>query len=203
MGLQERRAREKGELKQEILDAASDLFVKEGYENVSMRKIAERIEYSPTTIYLYFHDKAELLDSICEQTFAKLIKKLQVLRSETDPVASLKKGLRAYIEFGIKHPNHYKLTFLTEYSLDQRKRYEDSRAHDMGHKAFENLCDSVAACVGAGELADQDVETTSQALWAAIHGLTALLITNKHFPWVERNRLIDRLIDTLVGGLRK
>jgi len=69
MGVQERRAREKKELRQEILDAARDLFVREGFENVSMRKIAEKIEYSPTTIYLYFQDKADLLDCICEETF--------------------------------------------------------------------------------------------------------------------------------------
>ena len=68
MGVHERRAREKKELRQEILDAARDLFLREGYENVSMRKIAEKIEYSPTTIYLYFQDKADLLDCICEET---------------------------------------------------------------------------------------------------------------------------------------
>ena len=62
MGVQERRAREKKELRQEILDAAREMFVEDGYENVSMRKIAEKIEYSPTTIYLYFRDKADLLD---------------------------------------------------------------------------------------------------------------------------------------------
>src|SRR5579863_9246935 len=79
MGVQERRAREKKELRQEILDAARDLFVREGFENVSMRKIAEKIEYSATTIYLYFQDKAELLDCICEETLDRLVRKQTVL----------------------------------------------------------------------------------------------------------------------------
>src|ERR671939_111330 len=99
MGPKQRRAREKEILRQEILDAARELFVNEGYENVSMRRIAEKIEYSPTTIYLYFEDKAALLFAICEETFAKLAKKLEtIVRQTQDPVEALKKGCRAYIE---------------------------------------------------------------------------------------------------------
>lgn len=79
MGVQERRAREKKELRQEILDAAREMFVRDGFENVSMRKIAEKIEYSPTTIYLYFQDKADLLDCLCEETFTRLVKKQTIL----------------------------------------------------------------------------------------------------------------------------
>jgi AcrR family transcriptional regulator len=72
MGTAERKSRQKENTRQEILDAARDLFVNEGYENVSMRKIAEMVEYAPGTIYLHFKDKAEILDTLCEQTFQKL-----------------------------------------------------------------------------------------------------------------------------------
>ena len=75
MGTQERRNREKESLRQEILDAARRLFLKNGFQNVSMRQIAEKIEYSPTTIYLYFKDKSALFRSICEETFGKLERK--------------------------------------------------------------------------------------------------------------------------------
>src|SRR5208283_6230223 len=103
MGVKERKLRQKKFLRQEILDAASDLFGKEGFENVSMRKIAEKIEYSPTTIYLYFKDKADLLDCICEETFARLVRKQNSIdQAIADPIERLKKGLRAYIEFGLK-----------------------------------------------------------------------------------------------------
>ena len=60
MGVKERREREKESLRQDILDVAREMFATEGYESVSMRKIADKIEYSPTTIYLYFKDKNEL-----------------------------------------------------------------------------------------------------------------------------------------------
>ena len=93
MGVQERRAREKKELRQGILDAAREMFVRDGFENVSMRKIAEKIEYSPTTIYLYFQDKADLLDCLCEETFAKLLKKQNILdQTIADPLERLRRG---------------------------------------------------------------------------------------------------------------
>src|SRR5919199_6408909 len=110
MGVQERRAREKQELRQEILDAARDLFLREGFENISMRKIAEKIEYSPTTIYLHFQDKADLLDCICEETLGKLQQRLAAIGELTaDPLERLKIGLRTYIEFGLEHPNDYRV----------------------------------------------------------------------------------------------
>ena len=80
MGVKERRAREKEQLRRRILSAARELFVTEGYESVSMRKIADMIEYSPTTIYLYYEDKADLLDSVCKETLLNLLNTLDLLR---------------------------------------------------------------------------------------------------------------------------
>src|SRR5437870_13726763 len=95
MGVQERRARRKEGVREEILDAARTLFVKEGYEHVSMRKIAEKVEYAPGTIYLYFRDKAEILDRICEETFARLAIRLEAIsRDQADPLDCLRRGLR-------------------------------------------------------------------------------------------------------------
>src|SRR6266852_5455285 len=95
MGVQERRARQKEGVREEILDAARSLFVKEGYEHVSIRKIAEKIEYAPGTIYLYFRDKAEILDRICEETFSKLLRKMHAIEHDTAaPLDKLRRGLR-------------------------------------------------------------------------------------------------------------
>jgi len=111
MGVKERRARQKKFLRQEILDAASELFVRDGYENVSMRRIADKIEYSPTTIYIYFKDKAELLEQVCKETFARLVQRLtKIMEQPGDPVERLKRGLIAYIQFGLENPHHYRAT---------------------------------------------------------------------------------------------
>jgi AcrR family transcriptional regulator len=201
MGVQERRAREKKELRQDILDAARELFVREGYENVSMRKIAEKIEYSPTTIYLYFEDKADLLDCICEETFARLVRKQnQINDTVQDPLERLRQCLRGYIEFGLKHPNHYMVTFMmTRPAIDPQTRF---KSHEVGKRAFNFLRDTLAECARQHQLEIADVEATAQALWAAIHGLTSLLIARPNFQWVERERLMDTMITTCIQGLR-
>ncbi len=201
MGTKERREREKETLRQEILDAARELFVEEGYENVSMRKIADKIEYSPTTIYLYFKDKAELLHHLTEETFAKLIKSLDTIRRQSkDPVATLKECGRAYINFGLKHPNDYRVTFMITLDLQDtgEYRYEGS----MGQKAFGYLREGVAECVRQKKIRVNDIDATSQALWAAMHGLTSLLIAHHDFPWVDKETLIDHLLDTIIKGLK-
>jgi AcrR family transcriptional regulator len=196
MGVQERRARQKESIREEILDAARTLFVKEGYEHVSMRKIAEKIEYAPGTIYLYFRDKAEILDRICEETFAKLEQRMQAINQDpTNPLDGLRRGLRTYIQFGIDNPNQYICTFV------QAKQIAQDRHPKTGERCFDNLRAAVRRCIEAGQLNCNDVEEVAQALWAGAHGITTLLITCS-FPFIEHNRLIDRVVYILIEGIR-
>ena len=202
MGVIERRAREKAALRQEILDAARDLILKEGYESVSMRKIAEKIEYSPTTIYLYFQDKSELITEICNQTFALLTRKLEeVEASIADPVERLKAGLRAYVEFGLEHPDQYRVTLMTPHDVEC---HNQDIQESEGGRAFQHMVEAVAACVGAGRFQEADVMAVSQALWTFVHGfVSAQIIHAEGFPWVERERLLTLAIDVAVRGLTK
>ncbi len=201
MGVKERKARQKRFLRQEILDAASELFVRDGYENVSMRRIADKIEYSPTTIYLYFKDKAELLDQVCKETFSRLVQLLsKIMDQPGDPVERLKRGLIAYIEFGVKNPHHYRATFMMPKPAEfDKKKYtlDDS----PGMQAFGFLTRGLAECVKAGKMPAMNVELASQTLWAGIHGMTSLLITHEGFPWVGKEKVIYSTVDTLVAGL--
>jgi len=201
MGSKQRREREKEELRQEILDAARELFVQEGYENVSMRRIAEKIEYSPTTIYLYFDDKVSLLYAICEETFARLARRMETIAKDADdPVRALKKGCRAYVDFGLKYPNHYKVTFINhpEHPRDDKRHLKEQ---SMGMRAYGNLRAAVEACIKAKKFRETNVDAVTQMVWAGGHGVTSLLITMPGFPWVKKNELIDLMIDTLVDGL--
>lgn len=201
MGVQERRAREKKELRQEILDAAREMFVEDGYENVSMRKIAEKIEYSPTTIYLYFRDKADLLDCLCEETFLRLVKKqAQLDQTVADPVERLRKGLRFYVEFGLKHPNDYKVTFMM--TRPAMQDISALRSHELGQRSFAYLRNTIAECAEKGRLAIDDVDATAQVIWAAFHGLTSLLIARPKFEWEDRARLIETLIEITTAKLK-
>lgn len=202
MGVKERRARQKRFLRQEILDAASELFVREGYENVSMRRIAEKIEYSPTTIYLHFKDKADLLDQVCQETFLRLAKVLTRIQEQPgDPVERLKHGLGAYIRFGLENPHHYRATFMMP--APEEFVAKTHAKHDAaGMQAFDFLRRNVSDCVTAGKFRKTDVELASQTLWAGIHGVTSLLITHGDaFPWVGKEKVIHSMVDTLVAGV--
>ncbi|MEJ7616197.1 MAG: TetR/AcrR family transcriptional regulator [Pyrinomonadaceae bacterium] len=198
--MRERRERQKEELRQEILDAAREMFFEEGYENVSMRKLAERIEYSPTTIYLHFKDKAELFNQLCDESFAKLALRLEKLqkRLSRDPLAFLREGLRAYIDFGLKHPHHYAVTFILAPTRGDDYQFQGS----AGERAFSYMRGAVALCVAKGELQTADIDATAQAIWASIHGVTSLLITHKDFPFVPKNKLIEETIEMIVRGLQ-
>ena len=191
---------DKENLRQEIIDAGRELFVSEGYSNVSMRKIADRIGYSATTIYLYFKDKNDLLHQICEQTFARLAHNIISIEQLSDnPLGKLRSGLREYIYFGLKYPSQYEIVFITPLPIDLEMEFEETN----GKVAFDTLRKVVTECVLANLLKHNDIELLSQMLWCGIHGVTSLLIKHEHFPFVERERLIDSLIDTLITGIKK
>ncbi len=200
MGTKERRTREKEQLRRQILSAARELFVNQGYENVSMRKIANKIEYSPTTIYLYFKDKADLLDSVCKETLLSLLNTLELLkRDKSDPIEVLRKSGKAYVEFGLKYPQDYKLTFVVRPQFQKGLGLGEG---SVGERVFNYLRATVSECIRQKAFRQVDVEITGQALWSAVHGVTLLLIDFPDFPWTEKDKLIDTVINTMIEGLR-
>jgi AcrR family transcriptional regulator len=204
MGVAERRAREKEELRQRILDAAAELFIQEGFDNVSIRKIADKIEYSPTTIYLHFKDKAELIGSICYEVFDGLRRKLEETAALGLPhLEMLRQSLRAYIEFGLENPNHYIVLFcLPEpVELAGNRAEGDVVAMKPGAVCFDKLRQGIAQCMGAGLIRRDDIESVSQSTYMMIHGVTSALLTMKSFPWLERNALIDASLGRILRGL--
>lgn len=189
---------DKEALRQEIMDAAREMFVAEGYQSVSMRKIADKIGYSATTIYLYFKDKNDLLNQICEQTFLRLAHNINAIYHLSDnPLEKLRSGLREYIYFGLKNPTQYTLVFITPLPRD----YEPNEVN-TGEAAFDTLRQVIGECISAKLLKSSDVELVSQTLWAAVHGLTALLIQHSGFAFVEREILVGNMINTLIAGIK-
>jgi AcrR family transcriptional regulator len=189
-----RRILQRLHLRHAILEAASAAFADKGYERLSMRKLAAELECSPGTLYLYFRDKDELLRAVVEESFADLLKTLRAIPDEGDPVRHLKMKLRAYIEFGLRNPNHYKCAFVLPPPDNGERPYKP-------HPAFDELVQGLRTCVKAGLLSEMDLEMTSQVVWSCIHGLTALLIARPAFPWVLKDKLIDGLIETATAGL--
>lgn len=201
MGVTERRSRHRLALRHQILNAAREVFVREGYESVSMRKIAERIKYSPTTIYLYFRDKADLLHCLTEETFGRLAEIMErITRDTPDVLERLRKGLRAYVDFGLSHPSDYRVAFMLDYGKSYTSPIRDP--HSAAARAYGTFTAAVQACIEQGRFRPIDVETASQVLWAPLHGVTSLLISEPDFPWIDRERLITMVIDSALRGFQ-
>jgi len=191
-----RRRKHKEELRRVMLDAARDIFVREGYENFSMRKLADRIEYSPGSVYLHFKNKEQLFDCLVEESFERLLETLRDLqngRECKDPAEELKRGLWAYVEFGLQNPNDYRFAFMLRPPVTKRPY--------KVHAAFEALRRMVGRCVGEKRLRAVDVETTAQAVWASVHGITSLLIQRPAFPWVAKKKVIAQVINSAIDSL--
>jgi AcrR family transcriptional regulator len=203
MGTHERRSREKDGLRRKILDAATGLFVEEGYENVSMRKIADRIGYAPSTIYLHFHDKVDLVASICKEAFAELDRRLDgIIGTGIRPREALRSCLRQYIQFGLDHPAYYVFAFCTPSAV-----FKDidgasfTNIHGCAIGSFQRLRSGIQACMESGDIPTGDVESIAQSTWLCTHGVTSGLVVNRGFPFLERERLIDESLDRILRGV--
>ena len=196
MSAKAKREQNRRELRALILDAAREAVVRNGVENLSMRKLAQAIGYSPGTLYLHFKDKDELLHCVVEESFARLLDALQQIQDRDGGIEALRRKLRVYVDFGLRHPHHYHFAFMMRPVDNRRSR------RSVPHEAFDELRNAVRECVERKQFREVDVETTSQALWAAIHGITSLLIVRSDFPWVDRDTVIEQVIETALEGLR-
>jgi AcrR family transcriptional regulator len=208
MGVKERREREKTETREIILDAARELFATEGYEGVSMRKVAEKIEYSPTAIYVHFKDKEDLFHEICHEDFERLAAEFQKRPLPADPVEQIRQIGRIYIEFGIRYPNHFKLMFMTPHPPAplNEKDHEVKGNPERDSYAFLMLTVRQALAAGAFREELKDADLIAQTLWAAVHGVISLQIAKCNDDWVAWAPLEDRIqtmTDSVLRGLVK
>lgn len=204
MGTSERRERERQKVRAEILDEARKLFAAEGYEAVTMRRIAEAIEYSPTAIYLHFKDKETLVRELCQEDFASLAKVFQRIARDSDPIERLRKIGMAYVDFGLQHPNHYRLMFMTNrpHSEEPEKMGKGNPEED----AYAFLVATVADAIEKGLLKPhlKDAHLVAQAAWAGVHGVISLHLAKKDDPWVDwrpPKRTAALVVDSTIAGL--
>jgi len=200
MGITERREREKEDVRRKILDAAHDLFEAHGYENVTMRAVADAIEYSPTTIYHHFANKDALVEALCFSDFEQLSAVMNQEPLPARPVDRIRALGRAYAAFGIANPNHYRFMFMTPGDWKNHANDEGSPPA----RSYAVLRKAVADAMDQGFFRRDDIDLVSQVLWSAIHGVVALWITFKpeQFPQVPpRPGLVDASIEATLHGL--
>ena len=188
-------------LRDEILGAAESLLVETGNEDlVSIRAIADAVGVTPPSIYRHFADKDELVMQLCERRFEDLNKAFDDAEAaSSDPVERLKELGRAYANFALQHPEHYRVLMMTP---SEMRAEEFGREDSQGRRAFYRLVEAVAACGETGWIKADDPVTTAVVLWSGIHGLVSLLITSPEFPWPdEPARLVERVLDSQMSSL--
>jgi AcrR family transcriptional regulator len=192
MGSNERKERHTKTMRERILKAAMALFAKKGYEHVSMRRIAKKIEYCPATIYRYFKNKEDIMLQLCYQGFEKLLARQVELDKVADPLERLRIGSRYYTAFAVDHPDLYELMFATKEIVKQPKEGEES----VALKSFQKLVDHVQECIDAGYFPGEDAERLAIAFWAGLHGLSSLLIKGqlRFLPQEGFDRLVEEVL---------
>lgn len=187
-------------LRDEILNAAERLLVQSGNEDaVSVRAVADAVGCTAPAIYLHFADKDQLFMEVCEKRFAELDRYAEQAGAQSDdPLESLRLRGKAYICFGLDHPEHYRVLMMTP----KMRSSEELSPMSPGMNTFRHVVDAVQRCIDAKVFpAEPGSWPVALALWAGVHGLTSLLVTFPNFEWGERDRLIDFMLDVLIEGL--
>ena len=186
--------------REEILRAAGDIFVTDGYERATIRKIAQAVGISATALYIHFKDKDAIFLELSKDGLRELEDvHLGLTRTVTDPVERARQMMRAYVAFGIKNPSLYWLLFcMSDHLLSPETQ---KAAAEMGLVCFEVFAETWNEAYAQGRLISGDATANMQAAWTACHGLTHMLIANPTFPWVKADILIDQVINGLLRGL--
>ena len=204
MGIAERKEREREGVKDLILNAAREIFLAEGYENTSMRKIASKIEYSPGIIYLHFRDKNELLLALHNKAFECKMKALfESVKDIPDPMQRLIATGKAYLEYGINNIQDYELMFVLSCTMEalavKQEFWKD------GATAIGMLKNNIQECVEAGYFRkDLHLDAASLMLWSQVHGLVTLY--NKErlniYPNTDQKQLMFDAYELFIGAIK-
>jgi AcrR family transcriptional regulator len=202
MGIKERKKREKENTRRLILEAAVRLFLNEGFEKVTMRRIAEEIEYSPATLYLYYKDKNEILHALYNEGFEELYTRQKTIVSIEDPIARLRRHAEIYISFALEFPELYDLMFMMKAPLKGVKAAEEE---DVGIRSYGLLRQNIKDCMDAGYFKGSEEETVSLAMWSFVHGMASLIIRQRPGMMPEENMkaIINKAIDFIISTAQK
>jgi AcrR family transcriptional regulator len=193
MSITERKERDRKKMVDLILNAAMKLFLEDGYNNVTIRKIAKVIEYSPATIYLYFTDKDEIFFTLQKRAFTKFHELQKSVLVIKDPVERITAQGWSYIKFALENKEYYDLMFIMN---DPVRKIQCQDDIIMGMHSYEILKKNVKDCMDAGAMKLNDVEIVSFAIWSFVHGIASLVIKRGFaIPEEQQEILINGAFD--------
>lgn len=199
-----RRDREKADTRRRILEAARELFTKQGYAQSSMRRIADQIGYTATAIYHHFRDKDALLNELCLNDFRALNDALRHMDQIDDPITKLRLMGQNYVKFALAHPQQFRFMFLVERPMPG----PDCITIDPTEDGYGFLLANIREAIDRGLLRPEytDAELVAQVVWAGVHGLSAIHLHSpeRHHPWLDLrdpDETANVLTEVLLRGL--
>jgi AcrR family transcriptional regulator len=203
MGIADRKEREKQEMKRLIMDTAMRMFLEEGYEKTSIRNIAERIEYSPATIYLYYKDKDELLYDVQARAFEQLLLVFQTQAASKDPLKRLEEITKSYVRFGLENQDLYDLMFIIRAPMNKVEKDEQWL---NGEACFAYLVTCLDECIEKELIRFTDKLVAALSIWSMVHGLVALNVRCRfkvmHMEEEGLHSAINKTIDDYLNMIR-
>jgi AcrR family transcriptional regulator len=201
MGIAERKLKEKEEMHKRILNGARKIFLEKGYEQSSMRNIANEISYSQGSLYFYFKDKSEIFLELHKEGFALLLKQLKVLDKVADPFERLKAVGRVFIQFAQENKDYYNLMFMVE----EPSKKSGTGGFQIAREAIDQLVGIVGECQQNGRFKDMDTAYFAFMVLSTLHGICALFCKDRTTSFVNKTNeeLMEHGYECFVALLEK
>jgi len=208
MGSSERRERERQALQTQILDATRAILSERGYDGLTMRAVADRVEYSVAALYKHFADREELVRALCARDFYAFAQMLNArpeakLAAQAAPIDRLRAIGLSYAEFAIQHPEQYRVMFMAPVNVDKGA---DIQFGDPESDAYALVAQAVQLALDAGHFPGLDKDLVAQTLWAALHGVLSieiahLCVPKKHIPFASLQSRVETALESILLGI--
>ncbi len=186
-------------LRRAILDESRHLLVAEGYDNLSMRKIARAVGCSATSIYLHFDNRDALIHALIDEGMERLHEQLVVASVDADPLERLKALAHAYVRFGLDNPEYYQVMFQLHPERMERYPVEKFR---RARRNLEIHAEALTDGVASGVFVLESPDTGAHVLWTALHGLSSLLLAERVDVKIADEAFIDAAIQHALEGFK-
>lgn len=185
-------------LKQQIIDAARQVLLSEGYLNFSLRKIAREIDVSATSIYLHFENKDALIHTLMEKAIERLNNRLEACTANReDPIAKLDALAHEYTNFALENPREYQVIYLI--SSDEMSRYPKEKFR-KARKGYEIVTTVLREGREKGIIAEKKPRMAAYTFWAQLHGVMSVVLSQRLDTRIDQQQFIEEAIDHIIQG---
>jgi AcrR family transcriptional regulator len=202
MAIEDRKQREREQMQRLILDAAKEIFLEKGYNQTSIRNIADKIEYSPGTIYLYFTEKDDIFFALHNEAFGKLFSLFAPLAMVEEPFERLKAMGKLYMDFAFNNKDLYDLMFIMNAPMNM---LHDDCEWKMGDRVFDTLVHTLAECQAKGRFKGKELQPLAFMIWSGLHGMCAIYCRGRMgvMHGVNEKEMLDQAYQYYIDTLNK